>query len=50
MLFEFEDSTLEPIYEKVNAGTRLSYEDGVTLGNPTIYWVWDIWLIWSGKN
>jgi len=31
MLFEFEDSTLEPIYEKVNAGTRLSYEDGVTL-------------------
>ena len=31
MLFEFEDSTLEPIYEKVSAGTRLSYEDGVTL-------------------
>lgn len=31
MLFEFEDSTLKPIYEKVRAGTRLSYEDGVTL-------------------
>ena len=31
MLFEFEDSALEPIFEKVKAGTRLSYEDGVTL-------------------
>jgi aminodeoxyfutalosine synthase len=31
MLFKFEDSTLEPIYEKVIAGTRLSYEEGVTL-------------------
>ncbi len=31
MLFEFEDSTLQPIYEKVMSGTRLSYEDGVTL-------------------
>ena len=31
MLFEFEDSTLQPIYEKVNSGTRLSYDDGVTL-------------------
>jgi aminodeoxyfutalosine synthase len=31
MLFEFEDSTLQPIYEKVTSGTRLSYEDGVTL-------------------
>jgi len=31
MLFEFEDSTLQSIYEKVMAGTRLSYEDGVAL-------------------
>ena len=31
MLFEFEDSTLQPIYEKVMSETRLSYEDGVTL-------------------
>ena len=31
MLFEFEDPTLQPIYKKVMAGARLSYEDGVTL-------------------
>ena len=31
MLFKFEDSTLQPIYEKVISGTRLSYEDGVAL-------------------
>ena len=31
MLFEFEDPTLQPIYKKVMAGSRLSYEDGVTL-------------------
>ena len=31
MLFEFEDSTLKPVFEKVKAGLRLSYEDGVTL-------------------
>ncbi len=31
MLFEFEDSALKPVYEKVNAGTRLSFDDGVTL-------------------
>jgi aminodeoxyfutalosine synthase len=31
MLFEFEDSALLPIHKKVIAGTRLSYEDGVTL-------------------
>ncbi len=31
MLFEFEDPTLQPVFEKVKAGTRLSYEEGVTL-------------------
>ena len=32
-LFEFEDKILEPIYEKVELGTRLGFEDGVTLFN-----------------
>src|SRR5712671_1725477 len=27
----FEDRRLEPIHEKVQAGVRLSYEDGLTL-------------------
>ena len=31
MLFEFEDESLNPIYEKVCAQERLSLENGVTL-------------------
>jgi aminodeoxyfutalosine synthase len=31
MLFEFEDEKLNPIHEKVSAGERLSFDDGVTL-------------------
>ena len=33
MLFEFEDAALKPLEEKVRAGERLSFEDGVTLWN-----------------
>ncbi|KMP10959.1 radical SAM protein [Candidatus Nitromaritima sp. SCGC AAA799-A02] len=33
MLFEFEDPALKPIEEKVRAGQRLPFEDGVTLWN-----------------
>jgi len=33
MVFEFLDESLKPIERKVQAGERLSFEDGVTLFN-----------------
>ena len=45
----FEDSRLEPIRKKVEAGERLGYDDGVMLYRSPTCSAWAGWRIWSAS-